>query len=250
MPHPALTARWDKNQPAYGGWLVENSPSALDGYVQAGFDYVGVDCQHSLLDETEVAKFLGRYRDAPFAILTRVSANNHALIGKLLDAGSDGVIVPGVNTAAETRAAVDACRYPPNGSRSLGPIRAGLGTSPAAIEARALCLVMIETSEGLENVEEICRVPGLSGIYVGPGDLSIGLGMDPTGGFSTNQLADAFERIGKACDANGLILGAHALDGKSAAQCIAWGCRYLSFGSNTLVFGQGARALYADLPAR
>ena len=65
-----------------------------------------------------------------------------------------------------------------------------------------------------------------------------------------DALADAFERIRQACDANGLILGAHALDGKSAEQCIAWGCRYLSFGSNTLVFGQGARALYADLPAR
>jgi 4-hydroxy-2-oxoheptanedioate aldolase len=154
--------------------------------------------------------------------MVRVSGNDHALIGKLLDAGSDGVIVPGVNNVAETQQAVNACRYPPHGQRSLGPIRPGLGVNPEALEARALCLVMIETKEGLENVEEICKVPGLSGIYIGPGDLSHGLGMDPGKGFSTNQLEDAYGRISAACKANKLVLGSHSIDAKFSHQCVAW----------------------------
>jgi 2-keto-3-deoxy-L-rhamnonate aldolase RhmA len=248
MPHAALTARWDQNLPAYGGWLVESSHSALDGYAQAGFHYVCIDCQHTVLDEAAVAEFLSRYRDAPIAILTRVSEINHALIGKLLDAGSDGILVPQVDTADEARAVVDACRYPPHGSRSLAAIRAGLGATPAEIEARALCLLMIETEEGLNNVEEICSVPGVSGIYVGPSDLSLSMGMVPSHGFSTDQLKDVFARIKAACDANGLVLGAHALDAKSTAKFLAWGCRYISLGTNTLLFSQAARALFAELP--
>ncbi len=250
MPHPALTARWEQNLPVYGGWLVESSHSALDAYAQAGFHYVCIDCQHTVLDEAAVAEFLGRYRDAPIAILTRVSEINHALIGKLLDAGSDGIFVPCVNTAAEARTVVGACRYPPRGSRSLATIRAGLGATPAEIEARALCLLMIETREGLENVEEICSVPGVSGIYVGASDLSLSLGMVPSQGFSTDQLADAFARIKAACDANGLLLGAHALDSKSTAKFLGWGCQYFSLGTNTLLFSQAARALYAELPSQ
>jgi 4-hydroxy-2-oxoheptanedioate aldolase len=250
MPHAALTARWDQNLPAWGAWLVEDSPASIETYAQAGFHYVGIDCQHSLLAEIDAARMLWRFRDAPFAIMVRVSGNDHALIGKLLDAGSDGVIVPGVNNVAETKRAVDACRYPPHGQRSLGPIRPGLGVNPEALEARALCLVMIETKDGLENVEEICQVPGLSGIYIGPGDLSHGLGMDPGKGFSTNQLEEAYGRISKACKANGLVLGSHSIDAKFSHQCVAWGCQFVTTGSNQMLLGRASRELMAELSAK
>lgn len=249
MPHAALTARWDQGLPAWGAWLTEDSPATIETYAQAGFHYVGIDCQHSLLAEVDAARLLWRFRDAPFAILTRVSGNDHALIGKLLDAGSDGVIVPGVNNVAETKRVVDACRYPPHGQRSLGPIRPGLGTNPDALEGRALSLVMIETREGLENVEAICQVPGLSGIYIGPGDLSHGLGMDPMLGFSTNQLEDAYRRIAKACQANGLVLGSHSISAQYSHQCVEWGCQFVTTGANQMLLAQASRALFAELGA-
>lgn len=249
MPHSAFEKRWSQNLPAYGGWLVEPSESALDAYVQAGFHYVGLDCQHALLDETEAAKMLVRLRDAPFAVLTRVSENALAPIGKLLDAGSDGVIVPGVNTAEEAHAAATACRYPPRGTRSMGPIRAGMGLNPEQIEQRALCLVMIETKQGLENVEAICRVPGVSGVYIGPGDLSIGLGLSPMAAFSSDQLAEPIARIKAACDANRLVLGSHSLDAAFTRKCVQWGCKFISLGTNTMLFGQAAKGLFEQLKA-
>jgi 4-hydroxy-2-oxoheptanedioate aldolase len=109
---------------------------------------------------------------------------------------------------------------------------------------------MIETKEGLENVEEICKVPGLSGIYIGPGDLSHGLGMDPGKGFSTNQLEDAYGRISAACKANGLVLGSHSIDAKFSHQCVAWGCQFVTTGSNQMLLGRASRELMAELSAK
>lgn len=245
--HEALTRRWAAGETAYGGWLVEESESALAAYAQAGFDYVGIDCQHSLLDESAAGRLVTRYRDAPFALLTRVSRNAVAPIGRLLDAGSDGIIVPGVNTVDEAEAAVAAMLYPPAGVRSFGPIRAGLGSTPAEISARALCLVMIETEAGLANVEAICAVPGVSGVYIGPADLSIALGLDQATAFTSDQLERPFARIRSACEANGLVLGAHALDRDSADRWIAWGASFVSIGSNVGLFAQAAGTLQASL---
>src|SRR5262249_31906176 len=144
--------------------------------------------------------------------------NQPAAIGRVLDAGADGVIVPMVSTAAEARAAVAACRYPPAGVRSFGPMRADLGLEMAQIEGRACCFVMIETAEGLANVEQICAVPGLAGVYIGPADLSIGLGLNPMLAFSTDQLQAPVEAIRSACAGNGLVMGAHSLNGADAAR--------------------------------
>lgn len=247
MAHAAFERRWAEKQPAYGGWLTENSTAALDAYAQAGFDYVGIDCQHALLDETEVARIIDRLRDAPFAVLARPSHNAAAPIGKLLDAGADGVIIPGVNTRAEAEAAISACRYPPRGTRSLGPIRAGLGRLPEEIEARALCFLMIETKEGMANLDAIASVPGLAGIYVGPADLSIGLGMDPAGAFASDQLAGIFTQIRTACDVHGLKLGSHALDVAFSRQVVDWGCDFVTIGTSGLLLTQICRSLLGEL---
>jgi 4-hydroxy-2-oxoheptanedioate aldolase len=114
--------------------------------------------------------------------LARPSRNDFAEIGKLLDAGAYGVILPMIDTAEDARRLVDAVRYPPRGRRSFGPAR-GLLYGGADYAERAddelLAFAMIETSQGLANLDAIAAVEGLDGLFIGPTDLSLALGVPP-----------------------------------------------------------------------
>jgi 4-hydroxy-2-oxoheptanedioate aldolase len=253
LTHRSLSEVWESGRAALGGWVAAGGEFSLSGYRRAGYDYVGIDCQHSALDEAAAAVMLQRASPADPATIVRVSKNDSALIGRLADAGADGIIVPMVSTAQQAREAVAAIRYPPAGVRSFGPTRPDLPASDlTAMAARVSLFVMIETAEGLGNVEEITQVPGLSGVYVGPADLSIGLGMEPMRAFTTDQLAEAVERIRTACEASGIVLGMHQIDGASARPWIGRGVRLATLGSDLGVFIAAARAelqLARDQPA-
>src|SRR5690606_27648272 len=132
--------------------------------------------------------------------------------------GAQGVVVPLVNNGAEAAAAVAACRYPPAGVRSFGPIRAALvGTSRDAktLGDSILCFVMVETREGLDNIDDIASTPGLDGIYVGPADLALGLGLPPDLDKTEPEHVAAVERIRAACERNGIIAGIQCASGSS-----------------------------------
>jgi 2-keto-3-deoxy-L-rhamnonate aldolase RhmA len=235
MGHAALSQRWERDTPAFGGWLTSDSESTLELFGRLGYDYVGIDTQHTVLSEAQAAVLVRRLAGASFAVLVRVPANTAPAIGRVLDAGADGVIVPMVSTADEARAAVAACRYPPDGVRSFGPMRADLGFDLGVIQGRASCFVMIETSDGLADVEAICAVPGLAGVYIGPADLSIGLGLDPMAAFSTDQLHEPVASIRAACERHGLVMGAHSLNGMDAARWAARGARLVSIGADSVL---------------
>jgi 2-keto-3-deoxy-L-rhamnonate aldolase RhmA/mannose-6-phosphate isomerase-like protein (cupin superfamily) len=209
----------------------------LDG---AGYDFIGLDCQHGALSEADAAILVGRMARARTALLVRVSANLPSLIGKVLDAGADGVIVPLVDTAEEAEMAVAACRFPPAGARSFGPIREDLPRSPSGLEERASCFAMIETPRGVGNAEEICAVQGLDGILVGPADLSIGLGGDPIEGFTTDRLVEPVERIRAACEQAGITLGVFVGEPESAPAWIARGARMLVVSTDRGLLGGAA----------
>ena len=172
--------------PVWGGWITGPSFHGPEEFARAGYDYVGFDVQHGYLDDADVAVILRRLDHVPIATAVRLPSNHPAPIGRVLDAGADAVIVAMVDTPQQAAAAVAATRYPPDGVRSFGPLRAGMGRDPAELQSRVSTFAMIETAAGLAAVEEICSVPGLSGIYVGPADLAISLGVpvaDLTGGF-------------------------------------------------------------------
>jgi 4-hydroxy-2-oxoheptanedioate aldolase len=163
--------------------------------------------------------------------MVRVAANDATPIGRALDAGAAGVIVPLVNSAEDAARAVSASRYPPVGIRSYGPMRSMLriGPTPAEADASIVVLAMIETPEGLDNVEAIAATPGLDGLYIGPSDLTLAVG----GTTSTDPaVADAFEaalvRIRRACEDNGIAAGLHTRSGEEAAKRISEGFTLLS----------------------
>jgi 4-hydroxy-2-oxoheptanedioate aldolase len=222
---------------AIGGWVSGGGDFTLGIYRRAGYDYVGLDCQHSAINEAMAADILQRTPAGSPATIVRVSKNDSALIGRVADAGADGVIVPMVSTVAEAEAAVRAVHYPPRGVRSFGPIHSSMrGDDLDTLAARVRVFVMIETLDGLTNVEDICAVEGLAGVDVGPADLSIGLGLNPRTAFSTDQLVEPIEKIRKACEANNIFLAMHVIGVEVSRKWIDRGVRLASYSSDASMF--------------
>jgi 4-hydroxy-2-oxoheptanedioate aldolase len=139
--------------------------------------------------------------------------NEPGIIMKALDAGAYGVIVPIVNTTAEAESAVTACRYPPRGIRSHGPIRAtvyGGQDYIARADGEVLCIVQLETKESVEDLDDILSVPGVDAAYVGPADLSLSLGLPPASDHDEPAFVEAVQRVLDACKRHNVVPGAHA----------------------------------------
>jgi 4-hydroxy-2-oxoheptanedioate aldolase len=239
-----LRAKFEAGQPAFGIW--GGIPSSLTAELSAvaGYDYVCVDLQHGMSDEATMVAMFQATQSGGAVPLARLAWNEPWLIMRALDLGAAGVILPLIDNAAEARKAVESCRYPPVGRRSYGPVRAELvmgSTAPDVIGGDALCVAMIETREGIDNVEEIAATPGLDGLYIGPSDLSIAVGLPPGRlegelGEDRKPLADAIERIRQACKANGLVAGIHCGSGEAAARYAAQGFRLITVGVDTTLF--------------
>jgi 4-hydroxy-2-oxoheptanedioate aldolase len=245
-----------------GAWLSGTEPLTAHLLAAAGFGWLCVDEQHGAAGPADTAALIGaataagRGSDAgaPAEVLVRVSWNRPEHIGRALDSGARGVIVPMIDSAAEAGAAAAACRYPPRGRRSWGPSRTGY-TVPHAGDVsgsneRVLCLVMVETPEALDHVEEIAAVAGVDGIFVGPFDLSIALGL-PVDDLLADDRPDApLPRIAAACRAEGIIAGAYAGSVERAAVLRDRGYDLLAVTSDTELLQSAARAAAADARSR
>jgi 4-hydroxy-2-oxoheptanedioate aldolase len=179
----AIRDRWAVARVTLGGWCaIGNSFSAeLMGW--AGFDWVCVDQQHGLVGPDALVPMIQALGLSATPAFVRVPWNEPASIMRALDAGAQGVIVPLVNTRADAAAAVAAARYAPLGERSWGPARPLheiVGYSPALGNRRVIVVVQIETVEAIRNLEEILGVAGVDAVFVGPSDLAVTAGWQPT----------------------------------------------------------------------
>lgn len=226
----------------WGGWIVGPTILGPDAFAQAGYDYVGFDLQHGYLDDADVALMLRRLEHVPIATAVRLPSADPAPIGRVLDAGADAVVIAMVETADQAAAALAATRYPPAGVRSFGPLLASLGHDPAALEARASVFAMIETAQGLSALDEICAVPGLTGVYVGPADLAISLGYDVTEAWTNSTVRDAMAKVAAIADAAGLVAGIHASDGQRGNAMAQQGFRLITLASESQALRRGAAA--------
>lgn len=232
----AFTERLRRRERALGYWVVLDAPVATERLARLGWDYVCVDGQHGLVEYSGILRALTAIDTGGGSVgLVRVGANDPFLIGQALDAGAAGVIVPLVSSADDAARAVASSLYPPLGARSYGPMRSALRVGPRPEEANAAvaCLAMIETPEGLEDVEAICAVPGITGVYIGPSDLSIAVGGAYPG---DPAVADVFEaallRIREAAAAAGVAAGIHTPSGADAARRLAEGFTFATVSSD------------------
>jgi 4-hydroxy-2-oxoheptanedioate aldolase len=229
---------WKEDRPAFGLWGSIPSPLTAELAAASGYDYVCVDLQHGGADEERMVAMFTAIEARGAVPLARVLYNEPWQINRVLDLGAAGVIVPLVGSAADAKRAVSGCRYPPRGVRSYGPLRAALtigSADPERLAAGALCFVMVETRQGLENVEEIAATRGLDGIYIGPSDLSLGLGREP--GHGGDVLEQAITRVREACAEAGIIAGMHCNGGGEEARTrAAAGFRLVTVGVDASLF--------------
>ena len=161
------------------GWVNSANPLVVEAMASAGFDAVTLDMQHGEFNVANIMTAIQAIDTTGAVPLVRVPWNHPPDIMKALDFGAQGVICPLIETPEAAAAFVAACRYPPLGGRSYGPVRAGIRGGPDYHEyanQMVMTMPMIETKLGLQNLGAILDVPGIDAIFVGPSDLAQSLG--------------------------------------------------------------------------
>lgn len=224
----------------FGGWVVGPTMLGPESFAQTGYDYVVFDVQHGYLDDADVALLLNRLEHVPIATAVRLPSTAPASIGRVLDAGADAVIIAMIETAEQAAEAVAATRFAPRGVRSFGPLRASLGLDVAELESRVSVYAMVETASGLANLDEICAVSGLSGVYVGPADLAISMGHGLRDAWTHPEVLDAMAQIASTAQRAGVIAGVHAGDGAIGNTAAQMGFRVITLASESQALRKGA----------
>ncbi|MEM6999839.1 MAG: aldolase/citrate lyase family protein [Pseudomonadota bacterium] len=227
---------WRRGEQTIGCWLSLANAYTAEVISKLGFDWVCVDLQHGMIDYTDLAVMLPAISNSEATPIVRVPWNEPYEIMKVLDAGAYGVIVPMVNNRAEAEQAVAACKYPPDGMRSFGPIRGALyGGKGYAQEAndQIACLAMIETKEGIENLDEIVTTPGLNGVYIGPADLALAMGLPVSGDQPQEEHLEMVKRIADACREAGIGVGIHTSSLEYTQKYLALGFNFVTLGSES-----------------
>lgn len=236
---------WANGGTALGAWLFLREPLVAEAAALIGYDYVCIDMQHGLQSFEDAVSMLTAMARTETTPIVRVPWNEPGIIGRVLDAGAEGVIIPMVNTAEEARSAVRACFYGPKGARSMGPVgvsaRAGRDGYFANANNTVLCIPMIETKEAVDNLEEILAVPGIDAVYVGPADLSITYGLSPMSDQTDPVWNAALDRVVEQCRASGVVPGVHA-DPTLASKRASSGFTMITVGFDLANVTSGIRA--------
>jgi 4-hydroxy-2-oxoheptanedioate aldolase len=216
-----------------GFWSVTAHPGVIDAAASVAPDFVVIDTQHGA--------DLGRLDASIFTVLAhygvpglvRVPSIDTAPIGRALDLGADGIIVPLVESAADVERAVAATRYAPTGGRSYGMQTSRVGP----FDQVPFVAIQVETAAAVTNIEDIAAVEGVDALYIGPADLGLGLGGHPVP--DVNEVFDgahpdaatigqAFAAVVASCEDRGILPGLHVSDGATALRARAAGFRFSS----------------------
>ncbi|RYD91823.1 MAG: aldolase [Sphingomonadales bacterium] len=227
----------------FGTWVGSDSTLVAELVGRAGYDFVIIDTQHSAVTAADLMALI-QVLDRHGPTLVRVNWNEPALIMRALDLGAAGIVAPVVSIPEEARSAVAAGRYPPDGIRSFGPVRSYYTADGQP--GRPLCFVMVETAEAMDNLDAIAATPGLDGIFVGPHDLALSLGLGLAHSL-TPELTEAMDKVVAACRKHDIIPGCAALSLDSARELKERGFRFLAVGADLAFVMQGAAANLATI---
>ncbi|HXV71802.1 MAG TPA: aldolase/citrate lyase family protein [Acidimicrobiia bacterium] len=233
-----------EKETAYGLWSVTGHPAIIDAAAAAGPDFVVVDTQHGVdlgLLDASLFTVLAHYGVAG---LVRVPAIHPTPIGRALDLGAAGVIVPLVESAHDAENAVAATRYAPSGKRSYGMQTRRVG----AFEHAPFVAIQIETAAAVGYVDAIAAVDGVDALYIGPADLGLGIGGETAADVNevfdgnhplSDELAAAFSAVVAECRGHGIVAGLHVGDGATAARAREHGFTFASVSADVGLVGKG-----------
>jgi 4-hydroxy-2-oxoheptanedioate aldolase len=240
-------------QPSVGTWLSLGSILAARLLARAGWSWLTVDAEHSLVGWETTTHILASVADAGCTALVRVPCNRHDNIKRALDNGAHGIVVPMVNSRAEAEAAVAATRYPPHGNRSVGGSVHALnfGTTGPDYYAHAneeiLVVLQCEHIQAVENADTIFSVPGIDVIFVGPNDLAASMrgkdGRPP----SAEATAEANQHILATCKKHGVAAGYHCMSAEEARHRIEEGWQFLAVSSELRMMLESSKGLLERL---
>jgi 4-hydroxy-2-oxoheptanedioate aldolase len=236
--HPSSVLPW-RRRPALGCWSHIPGSFAAEVLLSAPFDWWCIDRQHGMVDEAALLGMLQIAGARGMCAFVRTTGQDPAEIGRALDMGADGVIVPMVHEPAQAEAVAAACRFPPEGTRSWGPTRRRMSpplADPAAQNRATACFVMVESRQGLENVEAIAAAPGVDGIFLGPGDLGLALG-------DAGSVPEAAAAIVAACSAHGKVAGVFGGGLAATQNWRARGFTFIALQSDSALLADAARDL-------
>lgn len=231
---------------SFGTWIQIGHAAVAEVLAEAGYDWIAVDCEHTDIGVegfTDLAR--GMHGRGPIS-LARVRENDTLAIRQVLDAGAAGVIVPLVNTADEARRAVAAARFPPEGRRGFSFARMNnygedFDEYAATANRRVAVVVMAETREAVDNIDEIVAVEGVDGVFVGPYDMSGSYGVP--GQTDHERVRQGCRRILDACRRAGRSAGLHVVEPDEGAidRAVADGFNFIALGVDTVFLGNASR---------
>jgi len=229
-----------------GSWLTLNNASIAEIMADAGFDWLCVDLEHSIIDYAEAQQLIIAIQSMRLKAFVRVGENNPRIIKRVLDAGADGIIVPSVNSAAEARNAVDAVKYPPLGKRGVGLARAqnyGFGFEQYRdVKTKDIKLIaQIEHINAIQELDAIIKTDGIDGTFIGPYDLSGSLGKP--GQWDEPEVKEALRVYEETAMKYSKWVGFHVVppDYKLVEDKIAKGYNFIAFGFDAMFLGTMVR---------
>jgi 4-hydroxy-2-oxoheptanedioate aldolase len=232
-----------RGEPAFGWSLGSGSPVVAEVLAHSGIDFVMIDNQHGSWGPDSTIAALMAINAGSATPMARVARNDYTMIGRLLDEGMLGIVVPMVHTREDAQAAADAVRFPPHGQRSWGWGRAArYGPDYGeAVDEQIFLAVQIESAQAVENAEAILSVPGVDGCWMGPSDLSFSLGLHPRVAQTDERVLRAVDRVLEACNNTGKIAGFASFSTEDARQRADRGFRFLTAGGDVGFLLSGAR---------
>lgn len=236
---------WTAGGAAINGWLNIGNAFTAEIMAHQGLDSLTVDIQHGLIDYAQAVHMLQAISTTDTVPVVRTPWLEPGILMKVLDAGAYGVICPMIDSAEDAEKLVAWTRYPPLGTRSNGPVRAnlyaGAGYQPKANDT-VVTFAMIETAGGLDNLDEILKVPGFDATYIGPTDLSLALGCKPAFDEVEQPVAEAIEMILRKTREAGKVAGCHNGSPAGALKRIEMGFQFVTIGADMHLLAAGAKA--------
>ncbi len=238
--------RLRSGKPAIGCFLGLGSPNVAELMAQAGYDWLLIETEHNGLDSAEIEHMLMAIKGTDTIPMVRVPSASPVFIQRALDIGALGLLVPMVKTADEARAIVSATRYPPEGTRGFGPLRASSYTMDNEdyfnrANDNILVALIIETREAVDNLEAIAAVPGVDAFHLGPADLSIALGSDPLH-LPLPEVDAVLEGMLDVGRKTGVAMGTSANDPETLRALQDRGINFLSYGPDYTLMVKAVQA--------